>query len=106
MLRTLTDLEDYSIDATDGTIGQVKDFYFDDAAWVIRYFVVETGTWHSKRKVLISPLVLGKPNWEARPTSTPITTTRAIGTAQRRRTTSPQYCTCMTIIICVVARRS
>jgi hypothetical protein len=73
MLRTLTDLEDYSIDATDGTIGQVKDFYFDDEAWVIRYFVVETGTWHSKRKVLISPLVLGKPNWEARLLSVPIT---------------------------------
>jgi hypothetical protein len=31
MLRTLTDLEDYSIGATDGDIGRVKDYYFDDA---------------------------------------------------------------------------
>jgi hypothetical protein len=62
VLRTLADLQDYSI----GAIGHVKDFYFDDQAWVIRYFVVETGTWLSSRKVLISPLGLDKPNWPAR----------------------------------------
>lgn len=39
------DLEDYAIRATDGTIGHVTDFYFDDEAWVIRYLVVDTGTW-------------------------------------------------------------
>jgi hypothetical protein len=44
MLRTMTDLQDCTIDATDGTIGHVKDFYFDDEAWVIRYLVVDTGT--------------------------------------------------------------
>ncbi len=59
MLRNLRDLQDYAIRATDGDIGQVKDFYLDDEAWVIRYLVVETGSWLSSRKVLISPIALG-----------------------------------------------
>ena len=56
MLRNLKDLENVKISATDGEIGHVKDLYFDDDAWAIRYFVVETGTWLSSRKVLISPI--------------------------------------------------
>jgi hypothetical protein len=63
MLRSMKDLEDYVIGATDGTIGHVKDFYFDDQAWVIRYLVVDTGDWLSSRKVLISPIAIGHPNW-------------------------------------------
>jgi len=63
MLRNMNDLEDYSIRATDGVIGRVKDFYFDDAAWVIRYLVVDTGTWLLSRKVLISPISIGHPDW-------------------------------------------
>jgi hypothetical protein len=63
MLRTMNDLQDYAIRATDGTIGQVKDFYFDDETWVIRYLVVDTGSWLSSRKVLISPIAISLPNW-------------------------------------------
>ena len=63
MLRSMHDLEDYAIRATDGPIGHVKDFYFDDEAWVIRYLVVDTGSWLSSRKVLISPISIGHPNW-------------------------------------------
>ncbi len=63
MLRTMKDLEDYAIRATDGNIGHVKDFYFDDEAWVIRYFVIDTGSWLSSRKVLISPIAIGHPDW-------------------------------------------
>lgn len=44
MLRNMKDLEHYTIGATDGVIGRVKDFYFDDDVWVIRYLVVETVT--------------------------------------------------------------
>lgn len=39
MLRNTKDLENYAISATDGPIGHVKDFYFDDDAWVIRYLM-------------------------------------------------------------------
>ena len=63
MLRSMKDLQEYAIRATDGNIGHVKDFYFDDEAWVIRYFIVDTGTWLSSRKVLISPVAIGTPDW-------------------------------------------
>jgi hypothetical protein len=66
MLRSLANLQDYSIGALDGTIGHVKDFYFDDKAWVIRYLVVETGAWLPSRKVLISPIALGNADWAAK----------------------------------------
>ena len=64
MLRSTKDLENYAIGATDGHIGHVKDFYFDDTAWAVRYLVVETGAWLSSRKVLISPIAIGEPNWK------------------------------------------
>lgn len=63
MLHTINDLDGYAISATDGSIGHVTDFYFDDEAWVLRYLVVDTGSWLSSRKVLISPIAIGHPNW-------------------------------------------
>ena len=63
MLRSLSDLQGYAIHASDGVIGHVKDFFFDDEAWVVRYLVVEAGNWLSSRKVLISPVAVGQPNW-------------------------------------------
>ncbi|KAF2406734.1 PRC-barrel domain-containing protein [Pseudomonas antarctica] len=66
MLRSMQDLKDYTIAATDGDIGEVKDFYFDNEAWVIRYFIVETGAWFFSRKVLITPSSIQRPEWEQR----------------------------------------
>ncbi len=63
MLRNLKDLENFKIRATDGEIGHVKDFYFEDDAWAVRYFVVETGTWLDSRQVLISPISVQSPDW-------------------------------------------
>ena len=40
--------------ASDGEIGHVKDFYFDDQAWEIRYVIADTGTWLPGRLVLLS----------------------------------------------------
>jgi hypothetical protein len=62
MLLSMSDLENYAIGATDGSIGRVEDFYFDDDAWVIRYLVVKTDAWLAGRRVLISPIAVGKPN--------------------------------------------
>jgi hypothetical protein len=62
MLRNVKDLRGYAIRATDGVIGEVDDLYFDDEDWVIRYFVVDTGSWLSGRNVLISPLAIGHPD--------------------------------------------
>jgi uncharacterized protein YrrD len=63
----------YAIRATDGDLGKVDEFYFDDATWIIRYMVVKTGNWLSGRKVLISLAVLGKPDWESRTFSVNLT---------------------------------
>jgi hypothetical protein len=65
MLRSLKELRGYTIHATDGDIGKAQDFYFDDEDWVLRYLVVDTGGWLSGRRVLISPVALGQPDWEA-----------------------------------------
>ncbi|MFC1835473.1 PRC-barrel domain-containing protein [Thermodesulfobacteriota bacterium] len=53
----------YGIQAIDGRIGTVKDFYFDDQKWSIRYVVVETGGWLTGRQVLISPASVKEPDW-------------------------------------------
>jgi sporulation protein YlmC with PRC-barrel domain len=60
MLRSIKQLEGSTLGASDGEIGHVKDFYFDDKKWAIRYVVVETGTWLTGRAVLISPHAFGR----------------------------------------------
>jgi hypothetical protein len=55
MLHNLKQIIGHKLAASDGTIGHVKDFYFDDKTWAIRYLVVDTGGWLTGRKVLISP---------------------------------------------------
>jgi len=65
MLRSLNEVMGYRISATDKDVGKVADFYFDDAALVVRYLVVDTGGWLSGRQVLISPESMGEPEWSA-----------------------------------------
>lgn len=62
MLRDMQELQGYSIQATDGKIGHVHSFYFDDQSGTVRYLVVETGNWLTERQVLISPESLGRPD--------------------------------------------
>ena len=75
MLRNVKNLRGYVIRAIDGTVGKVDDFYFDDEDWGIRYLVVDTGSWLSGRKVLISPVTVGHAGWMAR--RLPVALTRA-----------------------------
>jgi uncharacterized protein YrrD len=42
--------------ATDGDIGTLEDFYFEEDRWTVRYLLVDTGKWFSGKKVLISPM--------------------------------------------------
>ena len=41
--RPLKDLNNYFVRATDNENGPIKDQYSDGGAWVIRYFVADTG---------------------------------------------------------------
>ncbi len=54
MLVTAKTLKGYKLHCTDGEIGTVTEFVFDDRNWAIRYLVIETGTWMVDRQVLIS----------------------------------------------------
>jgi len=58
MLLPFETLRGCTLNASDGEIGNVREFYFDDEHWVLRYLVVETGSWLTGRKVLIAPHAL------------------------------------------------
>ena len=66
MLRSVKELDNYVLEAEDGEIGRCKDFLFDDRFWAIRYMVADTGKWLPGRKVLVSPISLGEPDWDSR----------------------------------------
>ena len=59
MLRIIKQLYGEKLSTSEGDIGRVKDFYFDDRKWAVRYVVVETGSWLTARLVLISPDAFG-----------------------------------------------
>jgi hypothetical protein len=58
MLRKTKDLKRFKLGARDGDIGHIKEFYFDDQKWTVRYLVADTGHWLTHRKVLISPFAI------------------------------------------------
>jgi len=58
MLIKAKTLKGYKLDSKNGEIGKVKEFYFDDKHWTVRYLVADTGNWLTGRQVLISPLAL------------------------------------------------
>jgi hypothetical protein len=59
VLRNTSAIKGYIIAANDGHLGTVSDFLFDDVTWLVRWLVVECGTWLSGRKVLLPASVLG-----------------------------------------------
>ncbi len=58
MLIKSKSIKDYKLRGTDDEVGGIKDFYFDDKFWTIRYLVANTGNWLNSRQVLISPYFL------------------------------------------------
>jgi PRC-barrel domain. len=73
MQHSLRSIIGYEIRAIDGDLGKVHEFYFDDTTWTIRYLVAETGNWLLGRKVLISPIAMGKPDLKQRTFSVNLT---------------------------------
>jgi hypothetical protein len=76
MLIAVSGLKGYDIEATDGLIGTVSDFLFDDDNWSLRWLVVDTGTWLVERKVLIHPSAIKKPTYEGRSLSVTLSKTQ------------------------------
>src|SRR5262249_39098373 len=58
MLREISTLKGLAVQAIDDEIGSIYDVYFDAKQWTVRYLVIDTGTWLSGRRVLISPMSL------------------------------------------------
>jgi len=54
MLRSIKEMLDYKILATDGEIGHVSDILLADSDLKVRYLVIDTGSWLSGRTVLLS----------------------------------------------------
>lgn len=66
MRRSAKSLTGYRMLATDGELGQVEEFYFDDQKWTVRYLVINTGDWRSGHRVLIAPGAIVNPALESR----------------------------------------
>jgi hypothetical protein len=66
MLTNAAFLKGLCIQATDGELGTVDQFYFDDETWAIRYLTVETGGWLGGRSILISPISVLHTDWPAK----------------------------------------
>ena len=73
MLRHKSEIEGYAIHTSDGLIGTVSDFLFDDATWLVRWLVIDTGNWLPGRKVLLPPSALADVNHMGRQFSVRLT---------------------------------
>ena len=62
-LKRLMGLLRFTLHATDGVIGRVRDLYFDDHRWTVRYVVADTRRWLPDRTVLISPIWVRAIDW-------------------------------------------
>lgn len=60
MVQNIKDLYGDKLAALDGDIGHIKDFYFDDETWAIRYLIADTGSWLTGRLVLLTPHTFGE----------------------------------------------
>ena len=65
MLRRARELQGVQIHARDGMVGKIDEILFDDEHWTVRYLIADTGSWLNRRQVLLSPLAIGFPDWEA-----------------------------------------
>jgi len=65
MLFSIDELKGMKLQALDGEIGKCVDFLFDDEHWAVRYMDARAGNWLTGQRVLISPISLQLPDWEA-----------------------------------------
>ena len=66
MFHSLGALMGASMIATDGEIGRICNFLFDDELWKIRYCVVDVGHWLARREVLLSMSAIDQPDWKTK----------------------------------------
>jgi hypothetical protein len=62
-LQSAKQFHGFTMQTLDGNAGTVKETLFDEAAWVIRYLVVETGGWLDHHEILIAPMSVTQIDW-------------------------------------------
>jgi hypothetical protein len=55
MLHLAQKVAGVTVSGTDGEIGTLEDFYFEETGWNVRYLLVDTGSWFGGKRVLVSP---------------------------------------------------
>ncbi len=66
MLHDLKDLMGVSVIATDGEIGTVRNFLFDDSSWKVFYAVIDVGNWFKRQEVVLPIAAVAQPDWTTR----------------------------------------
>lgn len=82
-LRSMRAVERYSIHTSDRSLGHVEDFIIDDAAWMVRYLLIDTHKWLPGRKVLVPPTEVVRIDWQARSVT--------VGLSAEQIKNSPEY---------------
>ncbi len=62
-LRSSREVIGYHIEASDGSIGHINDFLFDERSWAIHYAVIDTHNWLPDRLVLVTPRTIESVDW-------------------------------------------
>ena len=63
MLRSLSGIAGYRIEAIDGDAGRVQDFVFNDFLWTVRHAVAASGSFRYRKRIAIRCSALGQPRW-------------------------------------------
>jgi len=57
-LRSVAEVAGYHLQAADGPIGHVENFYIDDGSWEFRYLIADTRNGCSGGEVLLGPVAI------------------------------------------------
>jgi hypothetical protein len=64
-LRSVREVLDFTLLTVDGHVGAIKDVFFDDETWALRYLIVQTGSWLLRRRLLVSAGQVRRVDWGA-----------------------------------------
>jgi len=64
MFRTFKALANASVMASDGLVGRVSTFLFDDQSWNVLYLAIELKAWLERREVVVSISQVEHVDWE------------------------------------------
>mgnify|MGYP006280220449 CR=1 FL=1 len=64
MLRKMKALEGFTVHGSDGDLGKIEDFYFEQQRFIMRYIVIDTGNWLKDEETLISTDAFEEINYE------------------------------------------